>query len=74
VQGVKYSRWRDRSLSRYEESRGWLGSQGRDPQNPPETRDGDSGFSWLLETAETACPGCGAGEHESHLDSCKEAA
>jgi hypothetical protein len=44
--GVRYARWTERSLSRYEESRGWLGSQGRDPQDPPEMRDG--GFGVLV--------------------------
>jgi hypothetical protein len=52
---------RTTDVSRLEERRGWLGTQGRDPQNAPDTPDGYSDFGFLTEVS---CAGCGAGERE----------
>jgi hypothetical protein len=61
----RHHSWRTTDVTALEERRGWLGTQGRDPQTAPDTPDGHSDFGFLTEVS---CAGCGAGEHE--LDRC----
>jgi hypothetical protein len=67
----RHQPWRTTNVTALEEHRGWLGTQGRDPQNAPDTPDGHSDFGFLTEVS---CAGCGAGEREGCVCAARAAA